>query len=81
MAPSDIEEQIVEYYKTIEIDQATVEAIYQQIITAAKTVKAQSSRMAKQQRRRIEVLEGRALLKAHLARAVPPLHHLMTFAQ
>lgn len=70
---SDIEEQVERYYQTIKLDQATADSIYRNIIKAAKTRNARALKMAKQQRKRIELLEGerRSLLKAHLSGAVP----------
>ena len=69
----DIEDQIEEYYQTIKLDEATADRIFGHIITAAKKQYARALRMARQQRKRIEILESerRSLLKAHLKGAVP----------
>jgi len=70
---SDIEEQIERYYQTIKLDEATADALYRRILEAAKKRNASALKMARQQRKRIEILEGerRSLLKAHLAGAMP----------
>ena len=69
----DVEEQIERYYQTIKLDEATGDILYGHIIEAAKKRNARALMMAKQQRKRIEILEAerRSLLKAHLAGAVP----------
>ena len=70
---AEIEEQVERYYQTIKLDEATVDTLYGHIIAAAKRRNARALKLAKQQRKRIEILEAerRSLLKAHLAGAVP----------
>jgi site-specific DNA recombinase len=70
---ADIEDQIEQYYQTIKLDEASADRIFGHIITAAKKQNARALRMARQQRKRIEILESerRSLLKAHLKGAVP----------
>ena len=70
---SDIEEQLVSYYKSIELDPGTAEVLYRHIIGAASIRNKHAKKLAVQQRSRILQLENerRALLKAHLAEAVP----------
>ena len=73
VAVADIEDQIERYYQTVKLDEATTDTLYRHIIDAAKKRNAKALKLAKQQRKRIEVLENerRSLLKAHLAGAVP----------
>ncbi|MDE3094065.1 MAG: hypothetical protein KGL23_05210 [Acidobacteriota bacterium] len=70
---SDIESQLVDYYKTIELDSRTANTLYRHIIEAAAERNEYAKRLASRQRRRIVQLESerRALMKAHYAGAVP----------
>ena len=70
---ADIEDQVERYYHTVKLDESTVDSLYGHIIEAAKKRNARALKMARQQRKRIELLESerRSLLKAHLAGAVP----------
>ena len=69
----DIEEQLVDYYQTIKLDADTADMLYRHIIKAAEARNERALKLARQQRQRIVQLENerRALLKAHLAGAVP----------
>jgi len=73
VAVADIEDQVEHYYQTIKLDEATADTLYGHIIDAAKKRNSRALTLAKQQRKRIEILENerRSLLKAHLAGAVP----------
>jgi DNA invertase Pin-like site-specific DNA recombinase len=70
---SDIESQLVDYYKSIELDTRTAETLYRHIIAAAAKRNEHAKRLAARQRQRIVQLENerRALMKAHYAGAVP----------
>ena len=69
----DIEEQLVEYYKSIELDLRTADVLYRHIVRAASKRNDHAKKMAARQRRRIVALENerRALMRAHYAGAVP----------
>ena len=70
---SDIESQLVDYYKSIELDTRTAETLYRHIIAAAAKRNERAKQLAARQRQRIVQLESerRALMKAHYAGAVP----------
>lgn len=69
----EVEEAVARQYRSLQLNEPTTERLRRELLAALRAHTAGAEKLARQQRKRVTVLEGerRRLLQAHLAEAVP----------